>query len=542
MSQELVDEAMDAYRLAQMLMAGKVGGAVSEAVPHLRRAADCWGRAQRSQQRAEVLMELGRLTQRSQDHITALDAFEEAVRIFRDLNQRKDAAEAGVAAGLSQKALGRPDLAVAYLERALAIHSEGGDQIDQAMTRMSLAAVHLDQREPHQSLAHYRAALPILTRHSKRAEVAHVHEMMAVAHQMGGDDAAAVTDFDTAITMKQQQLGDMRGAAKTMARLADLHRHRGRLDEALALYQRALDVHRLRNDQALIAQALGNLGTVHSLRGQHAIALDHYHQSLQMSTAAGERAAVAQTLYNIAGIQLELNHETEALTAMTQALAVCDELGSRTLAERILTVMADLHARSGDEIQADACRRRRVDVLIQLGDQVGLRVALDELIDRAVAREEWEGVIELEERLLATCDSDLTMTERADHRLRQGTAASRLGDHRGAIDAFEPGLDAAEAASDDERLARMLRHLGASELQIGASADALAHYQRALGIHRTRSESKPAAIALVGVGNAYAQLGRNAEAREALDEAAEIHSSLGDDRGTAAIRKATNSL
>ena len=38
MSQELVDEAMDAYRLAQMLMAGKVGSAVGEAVPHLRRA------------------------------------------------------------------------------------------------------------------------------------------------------------------------------------------------------------------------------------------------------------------------------------------------------------------------------------------------------------------------------------------------------------------------------------------------------------------------------------------------------------------------
>ena len=542
MSQELVDEAMDAYRLAQMLMAGKVGSAVGEAAPHLRRAADCWGRAQRSQQRAEVLVELGRLNQRSGEHAAAVDAFEEAVQIFRELKQRKEAAEAGVAAGLSQKALGRPDLAVAYLERALAIHRDGGDLIDQAMTRLSLAAVHLDQREAAQALLHYREALPILARHSKRAEVAHVHEMMAVGHQMTGDDAAAIADFDTAITMKQQQLGDMRGAAKTMARLADLRRHRGQLDEALALYQRALDLHRLRNDQALIAQALGNIGTVHSLRGNHAAALEHYRQSLTLSTAAGERAAVAQTLYNIAGIQLELHHEGEALTALTQALAVCDELGSRTLAERILAVMADLHGRAGETVQAEACRRRRVDVLAQIGDPVGLRVALEELIEETLARQDWEALIDLERRLLSTCGSELSIADRADHRLRQGTAAARLGDHPAAIEAFEQGLDDGEASGDDERLARLLRQLGASELHVGASADALAHYQRALAIHRTRDESMPAAIALVGVGNALAQLGRKDEAREALGEAAGIRESLGDEKGTAAIRKATNSL
>lgn len=533
---------MDAYRLAQMLMAGKVGKAVVEAAPHLRRAADCWGRADRSQQRAEVLMELGRLNQRSQEHLQAVDAFEEAVRIFRDLNQRKEAAEAGVAAGLSQKALGRPDLAVAYLERALAIHQDGGDQIDQAMTRMSLAAVHLDQHQPAPAQDHYRQALPILMRHSKRAEVAHLHEMMAVAHQMAGDDAAAVAEFEAAVAMKQQQLGDMRGAAKTMSRLADLHRNRGRLDQALELYRRALDVHRLRNDQALIAQALGNIGTVHSLRGDHRAALDHYRQSLQLSMSAGERAAVAQTLHNLAGVHLELQQEGEALTLLTQALAVCDELGSRVLAERILAVMGELHARAGDPVQSEACQRRRIDVLVQLGDLVGVRAALEELIADCQAREEWETLVDLERRLLSECASALSAPERADHRLRQGTAAARLGDHRGAVDAYEMALDDAEAAGDDERLARVLRQLGASELQVGASADALAHYQRALAIHRTRAEAKPTAIALVGVGNAFAQLGRKDEARLALDEAAAIRASLGDEKGTAAIRKATNAL
>lgn len=542
MSHQLIEEAMDAYRLAQMLMAGKVGNAVQEAAHHLRRAADCWGRADRAQQRAEMLIELGKLDQRCGEHAEAVDAFEEAAGIFATLGQRRDAAEAGVAAGRSQKALGRPDLAVACLERALAIHCDGGDQIDQATTRMALAAVHLDLRQPGPALDHYRQALPILARHSKRTEVAHVHEMMAVAHQMADDDGAAIADFETAITMKQQQLGDMRGAAKTMARLADLHRHRNRLDAALALYRRALDLHRLRNDQALIAQALGNIGTVHSLRGDHAGALDHYRQSLQLSHAAGERAAVAQTLHNIAGVHLELGQEGEALAALTKALAVCDELGSRILAERILVVMAELHARAGDAVQSEACRRRRIDVLSQLGDIPALRSALQDSIDDCLAREDWEALIDLERRLLVECGSALDSSERADHRLRQGTAALRLGDHQAAIEAYEMGLDDAEASGDDERLARILRHLGASELHTGASADALAHYQRALAIHRTRAELKPAAIALVGIGNACAQLGRADEAREAFGEAAAIRASLGDEKGTAAIRKATQGL
>jgi tetratricopeptide (TPR) repeat protein len=541
MSQQLVDEAMDAYRLAHVLMTGKVGEAVGEAIPHLRRAADCWGRALRSQQRAEVLVELGRLHQRRDEHGLAIDAFEEAVRIFRELGQRREAAEAGVAAGLSQKALGKPELALAYLERALAIHRDGGDLIDVAMTAMTLGSVHLDQREPAKALEQYQAALPILERHRKRAEVAHVHEMIGVAHQMAGDAGAAAAAFETAITMKQQQLGDMRGAAKSMSRFADLQRHQGRHDEALALYRRALDVHRLRNDQALIAQTLGNIGTVHAQRGDHASALRHYRECLELSKAAGERAAESQALYNIAGMHLEFGQEGEALAALTTALAVCDELGSRQLSERILAVMADLHAGRGDAVQAEACLRRRADLLAQLGDQPALRRALDDLIGQALAREEWEAVLELERRLLASCDATLAPAERVEHRLRQGTAAARLGDHPAAVEAHTQGLASAEGGAD-ELLARVLRYLGASELQVGASADAWAHYRRAADLHRARDERKALAIALIGVGNAAAQLGRKAEARVALDEAAAIRQSLGDEKGTAAIRKATNSL
>lgn len=542
MSEEqlLIDEAMEAHRLARLLIEGKVGAAVVEAVPHLRRAADSFGQALRSQQRAEVLTELGRLLGRCGDHGEALVALEEAVRIFRELGQKKDAANAGIEAALAHKALGKTELATGYLERAMALLKEGADLIDQAQAEITFGAVLLDLERPQEALEHFRLALPTLNRFSKRAEVAHVHELMAVAQQQAGDVVGAARDFEIAIGMKQEQLGDMRGAAKTMSRYADLRRHAGQHAEALALYQRALSVHKLRNDQALIAQTLGNIGTVHALAGDRPAAIEHYRRCIDLSEQAGERASVAQALYNLAGVQLDADDAPAALGSLEKALAVCEELGSRQLAARILAAMGPLHEHAGDTVKAEACRRRRCDVLTQLGATRELREELEALLGEALAKDDHERTAELTRQLLTSCAAGMAAADVADHRLRQGTALARLGDHPAAVEALAAGLPSAE--SDPERLGRLLRHLGASELQIGASADGLAHYQRAAELHRARGERKQEAVALVGIGNALAQLGRKAEAKTALEQAAAIRESLGDDKGTAAIRKATNSL
>lgn len=542
MNQPMIDEAMEALRHAQILREGKFGQDVLEAVPHLRRAADLFGAALRSQSRAEALVELGQLLQKCGRHSEAVDPLEEAVRIFRELKMRKEAANAGILAGLSQKAVGRPDLAVAYLERALAIHQDGGDMVDIAMAHMTLGSVFLDWRKPAEALAHYDAAMPTLTRFTKRAEIAHTQEMIGAAHLQAGAHDLAAKAFETSIQMKQEVLGDMRGAAKTLGRYADLERQRGDYAKAIGLYQRALSIHTLRGDHTLRAQTLGNIGTVLAHQGDRAAAIKHYQQCLELSEQAGERAAVAQALYNLAGMHLEDGREAQATGLLERAVGICDELGSQRLAERILAVLAELYGKAGNADKAHATRQRRADVLGAMGDRASQLEALDELLTMALTSEDWESAAELEKRIVSECASVLTPGDLIDRRIRQGALLGRLGDQTEASNVLSQALLVAETAADQARLSRVLRYLGQAELQLGASADALSHFRRACDIHGTSGDAREKAMALVGMGNALAQLNRKDEARDALDQAAAIHERLGDVKGTATIRKATNAL
>lgn len=542
MSQAVINEAMEAYRHAHILMEGKVGRDIAEAIPYLRTAASCWEQALRSQSHGEVLIELGDLHHRLGNFDESASAFEQALIIFRDTNAKKAAADAGLKAGLARKAQGRPDLAVAYLERSIEILKQEGHMLDVAMADMTLGSVLLDDQRPADAQARYEGALPVLERFSKRSEIAHCREMLGIAMAQGGQHDAAAAEFEAVITMKRDQLGDMRGAAKTMSRYADALRRMQRYDDALSRYQQALSLHKLRNDIALQAQTHGNIGTVLSAMKSYEKAIEQYHACIKLSQQAGEKAAVAQAHYNLAGIYLEAGKPDQAISELDTALGLCEELGSRALSGNILRALADLHESNGDATRAQAARLRRADIFGQAGDTAAQLEALQHLLDEALDAEEWEAAVTFQNRILSDCSSKLSDAEAADHRLRQGVLLSRLGDHKESIPALTQALLRSELADDQERVGRCLRHLGQAELHVGASADAHGHFQRAVTLYRSSNDLRNLATSLVGQGNALVQLGKNAEAKTTLEEAAEIREQLGDSKGTQTIRKATSGL
>jgi tetratricopeptide (TPR) repeat protein len=151
--QAIVDQAMESYRLAHMIMEGKFGPAVAEAIPHLKTCIDCWDKALRSKQKADALLELGKLHQRLDDHGAAAQAYEQAQDIYRELGQKQLMAYAGVCAGLALRAQRHYDEAIAVVERALAINKDGGDLTHVARTLLILAGIHMDKEQHADALA-----------------------------------------------------------------------------------------------------------------------------------------------------------------------------------------------------------------------------------------------------------------------------------------------------------------------------------------------------------------------------------------------------
>jgi tetratricopeptide (TPR) repeat protein len=581
--QAIVDQAMESYRLAHMIIEGKFGPAVAEAIPHFKACADAWGKALRSKQRADVLLELGKLHQRLDDHRAATLSYEEAQEIYKTLGEKQLMAYAGVLAGLALKAQRRYDEAIDEVERALAVNKDGGDLTHVARTLLILAGIHMDKEQHADALARFQEAMPILVRFNKSLEISQAHELMAVCLHALGQHERAAEGFEKAIAAKQE-LGNLKGAAKVMSRFAELERGRGATEVALKLQGRALSIHQLRNDQALIAQTLGNIGAIHADRKEWQVAFDRFSECAKLCKAASERQAEVQALANMHLMQINLGQEDAALRSLGEALALCSSLENRALHERLLNAAVELHRRRRDsdgeldavsaiaslrEKVADqrglaqvldelaglhharkdldktrACLARRSELLEELDDQDGLLRALDDLAGLAVERQAWNDAADHFERGLAICRSrGIPAADLAARSYNLGLIHGQRGDHQLALDAYRSALESYSEIGNHEQAARCLRQMGACELHLpGKSPEALAHYQQALTFYEGRGDKRGIAVALVGVGNAQANLGDNAAAKAAFDRAAALKEEMGDQKGTTMIRKATSAL
>ncbi len=582
-AQQLVDRAMESYRLAHMIVEGKFGPALAEAIPHLRSCADDWGKALRSKTRADVLVELGKLHQRLDDHAAALNAYHEAGEIYRTINERHAIAYCYMLEAMSLTSMGRLPEALAVGEQALAQERDGGDLANVSRMLLVVAGIHMDLEQYDRALACFADAMPILARFGKNAEAAQAHELTAVCqHRLKCYDLAS-TSFELAINAKRD-LGNLRGAAKIMVRFAELERDRKAYAQALALHKRALDIHRLRNDQAMIAQSLGNIGTIQTDLGDWPAALANFQECAQLLRTTGERPSEAQTFSNLHVVQLKMGDEQGALASLEKALEICRTISNRQMRERIIHAAVVLRRQRGEgeeEIKllqelrqvresagdlagvagalddlavlyhgfkrlADtrACLERRAEILEELGDQAALLRTLDDLAGLAVEQEDWSRAADHSERSLAICRArSMPAADLASRCYNLGLIHARRVDHGSALESYRQAHQLWGEANNADQAARSLRQMGGCELQIsGLSRDALGHFQEALSHYESSGDKRGIALALVGIGNAHANLRDSESAKAAFDRAAALKEELGDQRGTSVIRKATSIL
>ena len=125
-----------------------------------------------------------------------------------------------------------------------------------------------------------------------------------------------------------QQLGDIREAAITQGKIADIHRSRGNLDQALALHQQALLVFQQLGDIREAAITQGKIADIHRSRGNLDQALALHQQALLVFQQLGDIREAAITQGKIADIHQARGDLEEALRIrIKQELPVYDKIG-----------------------------------------------------------------------------------------------------------------------------------------------------------------------------------------------------------------------
>jgi DNA-binding SARP family transcriptional activator/tetratricopeptide (TPR) repeat protein/DNA-binding transcriptional ArsR family regulator len=298
-------------------------------------------------------------------------------------------------------------------------------------------------------------------------------------------------------------------------------------DDALALYNHALQGARTLGDAAAEANAQRVLGSAKLSVGLVASAADHLARALALYRQTGDRSLQAATLTNIGVAHWRQGRMPEAADSFRQTLAIYEELGNQRMQMPAMSNLARLRSLLGDQDEAFDLLSRALVIARENGNRPGESSVLAGLAHVGIKTGR-------PQEALGHAQDALTTARDAGHRSFEGTALRMLGlahhglgEHGAALGDLDSSLRVVTGLGEPEEIMATLSALAAVHASLGDHRAALRRYREALATENAREYLDEYAHALAGLGDTHATLGDHDQAREHWRQALTLYRELG---------------
>lgn len=444
-----VDESplAEAERLRSEAISHYRRGDVAAALDAFQEALGLYRRGGDRGAEAATLSNLGAVYQGLGDHERAEISYEQALVLRRELG---DVLGVGLTLnnlGALYRETGQYQRAEAALEQALSAHEAAGDRRNEGETLVNLGALYQDLGAYDRALNLYERGLDIARGvGDRRGEGLALNNQGALFENLGRyQDAFALLDEALAI---RRELGDRIGEAVTLDGLGSVLRDMGQNPRALPLYEEARDLWRTTGIPSGEATTLHNLAGVQLALGDGAAARGNYERALAIRRSLADRLGEGATLNNL-GLLMQRQGEVEtARSLFDQALVIARDLSSPRGEWVALSNLGGISERLGDRIGALERFRESLGIAQSLGDRAAEAVSLSNLGSVYLGVDDLQGALDvfqqaiaLQEELrgLATIDEFRTGLAEPSATAYQGAAyvLARLGRFHEAFDLSE---------------------------------------------------------------------------------------------------------
>ena len=183
-------------------------------------------------------------------------------------------------------------------------------------------------------------------------DLAMCHFYLGRALRMSGEAQAALGPLDEArarflLLAEAGNRSAVRMAATCLTERADALTALGRLDEAAAAYEEAIELAQQRGDPRDAAVGRFQLGTVRLLQSRYAEALQAFDEARQTFERLGEPASVAKAWHQMGMVLRNTEQYDAAETAYLNARRIKVELGNRPGEASTLNELGNLYSAMG---------------------------------------------------------------------------------------------------------------------------------------------------------------------------------------------------
>ena len=366
---------------------------------------------------ANALLQIGAMRVLGSDFKSAVAPLEQALEIYRGLDEKLGEANALRELGRVHRTTGDLAEGAVALDRALGLYQELGDTRGEANTLWIRGTV----------------------RHAT------------------GDLVGAIALMGRARELFRA-LGDEKGLAISLALLArslrDTGDYRGS-DEALS---EALGIFREIGPKVNEANALCELGRLRLVSGDYAEAELMQNQALEIFTELGIHQETGYVLWDLGRIRQAVGDHARALEFQQRALPIFENNGDRLGVANVVHALGQLSLAAGDHAAAERLLDRAASVFGEVGDRHGRCEVLASQGDLAAADRGAAAAAELYTQAVELASEISSLPEEARARFGRARCAAALGERDAALEDLRRAADiftrigSADAAAATEYL------------------------------------------------------------------------------------------
>jgi CHAT domain-containing protein len=278
------------------------------------------------QAEAERLFEQGNQQYKISQFREALQSWEQALTIYREIGDRKGEAASLGSLGNAYYSLGQFDRAIEFHEQCLEISREIAFRQGEANSLGNLGNCYESLGDCLGAIEFHQQSLMIeLEIENRPGEALSVGNLGNVYNSLGQYQKAI--EFHEQCLVIAREIGNHQGEAVSLCGLGIAYQSLGQYQNAIEVYQQLLEVSRKIGNRQNEAILLGNLGNAYNFLRQYQKAIEFHEQSLVIKREIGDRKGEAISFGNLGTSHNSLGQYQKAIEFHEQSLVISREIG-----------------------------------------------------------------------------------------------------------------------------------------------------------------------------------------------------------------------
>ncbi|WP_293154154.1 MULTISPECIES: CHAT domain-containing protein [unclassified Microcoleus] len=258
----------------------------------------------------------------------ALQSWEEALTIYKQIGDRQGEAASIGNLGLAYYSLGQYHKAIKFHHQSCKVAREIGDRKQEANSLGNSGLVYYSLGQYDKAIEDHKQSLVIKREIGDRQGEANSLCNLGNAYDSLGQYDKAI-EFHEQSRKVSEEIGYRKGEANSLGNLGTAYQSLGEYDKAIKSHQQSLDISREIGDRQAEAISIGNLGKTYQSLGQYGKVIKSHQQSLDISREIGDRQGEAISIGNLGLAYYSRGQYDKAIEFSEQSLVISREIGDR---------------------------------------------------------------------------------------------------------------------------------------------------------------------------------------------------------------------